>query len=507
MVGVAGERVDVRQQRIPQAAVVGHARIIRRAFRGDVPDLAERELAVRAEQRHERAELEPARVELAPFALVRRVLVFVAFFHRETADVESPVRQAGHGDVDAGGNLVAHVVPTRDDVAAPHRHRIALGAGIALAREDEHALAVGGAIAFVDAMGVRQRVGIEELGGRTQRGRRGPRLALADVQVGVHVRLVGVHPPGIEALAVELVVDLAPVDRLRVGRIRVVERVLVALTDPVQFADFDVALVHVPGGGEFLVVGSGRIELRPDRDHDLRVHGVHRRDHAVRIGEMRLVEVVRAPCVLRPVRPVEHDVVDRQLALAVLGQRGDQFVLALVAFAALPETVSPLRQQHRLAGQFAIPGDDLIGVGAGDDVIVDHLPGLGPQRQVLGLGRRQRVAVQQRDVAGIDQVPLDLELVPLARLQREGELVVPRVPVLAPAVDHQFAVDPQLGVLAGVQREAVLAAAAGLDLAFPADLHAALVAGLGLGRELGQVPEVLVIDFLLAALQHLLAVD
>ncbi len=463
---------------------------------------------MRTEDRHERTELEPARVELAPFRQVGRVLVFITLLHRKAADVEGPIGQARQRHVHATGDLVAHVVPARDDVPAPHCHRIALGAGIALARKDEHALVVGRAVAHVHAMRVRQRVGVEVFGGRTQRVGRGACLALGDVQIRVHVRLVGVHPPGVEALAVELFVDLAPIDRLRLLRIRVVERVLVALADPVQLTHFHVALEHETGRVQFLVVGRGGIELGPDRNHDLRMHVVHRLDHAVRIGEVLRVEIVRAPGILGPVRPIQHDVVQRQLALAVFGHCADQLVLALVTLAALPEAVGPFGQHRRLAGERAVAGNGLIvGIG-GDEVVVDHLAGFGPQRQVLRFGCRQRVAVQQRDIAGVDQVPFDLDGVALARLKIELEFVIPRIPVLAPAIDDQLAVHVQLGVLARIQREGVLATGERFDLALPGHLHAAvLVLGDRLLGILGQVAEVLVVHLALAAFEDVLAVD
>ena len=113
------------------------------------------------------------------------------------------------------------------------------------------------------------------------------------------------------------------------------------------------------------------------------------------------VEIVRAPGVLAASRPVQHDVIDRQLALAVLRQHADQFVLRLVALAALPEAVRPLRQQHRFAGHLAIACDHLIGIGRRQrSSSRSHLSGFGRKRQVLGFGGGQWIAMQQRDVAG-----------------------------------------------------------------------------------------------------------
>src|SRR6185312_5260738 len=68
------------------------------------------------------------------------------------------------------------------------------------------------------------------------------------------------------------------------------------------------------------------IELRPDRDHHVAVERVDGVDHALRIGEALGVETLAAPLILRPVEPVLHDVVDRQLALAVFGEHPRELV-------------------------------------------------------------------------------------------------------------------------------------------------------------------------------------
>src|SRR5690606_29148035 len=109
--------------------------VVRRALRRDLPDLAVRELAVRTEDGHEGAMLEPAQVELAPLGQVRGILALVAALGREAADVEAHVRRAGHGGVDQAGNLLAEVVPARHDVAAPERRRGPLLAGEEGARQ------------------------------------------------------------------------------------------------------------------------------------------------------------------------------------------------------------------------------------------------------------------------------------------------------------------------------------------------------------------------------------
>src|SRR5690606_22927562 len=266
--GIAGQGVDVGQQGVPQLQVVHEAVVVRRAFRRDLPDFAVRELPVQAEDRHEGAVLEPAQVLLAPLVQVRRVLLLVAPLRREAADVEADVGRAGHRRIDQAGDLLAQVIPARHDVAAPECRRRTLLAGEIRAREDEHALVrVDLARAAVYAFGVWQRIGVEVLHRRAQGIGHGARLALAHVDIAVQVRLGRIQPPGIEALAVELGVELAPEDVLGLARERIVEGIQVSRADPVKLAHLDVALVHEPGRVQLLVVLGGRIELRPHRDH------------------------------------------------------------------------------------------------------------------------------------------------------------------------------------------------------------------------------------------------
>jgi len=108
----------------------------------------------------------------------------------------------------------------------------------------------------------------------------------------MRIRLGGVHPPGIHPQHPEFLVDLPPVHVARGLGIRIVERRGVALAYPVEHAFFDVLAIHEAGGVEFLVVGGRRVELRPHRDHEAHVLGVHLVDHALWIREAPGIELV-----------------------------------------------------------------------------------------------------------------------------------------------------------------------------------------------------------------------
>ena len=230
MEGIGRHRVGVRQQAVTQLVVPHQAVEHLGALRREIEDFAERKLAMRTEQRRECAELEPAQVELAPLLEIRSrgFCRAVAPFVGEAADVEGPVGQARIAHAHARGNLVVEIVPARRDVAAPHRGGMTLQAREARAREDEYAL-VGAhrARTFINAAGVHQRIGVEELLRRTHRRRADARLDGIDVEIGVQVGLGGIHPPRVDAQHIQILVELAPVDVARGLRIRIVERVQV----------------------------------------------------------------------------------------------------------------------------------------------------------------------------------------------------------------------------------------------------------------------------------------
>ena len=240
------------------------------------------------------------------------------------------------------------------------------------------------------------------------------------------------------------------------------------------------------------------------------VQTVYLGDHGLGIGEPRLVEPVGAPLGVFPVAPVHDDVVERQLALAVLLDHAYDLLGGLVALAALPESIGPARHHHRGAGQVAIARDHLVQIIPAHEIVVDRLADLGGQVQRVTVGPGHWIVVQQADIAAV-RVPFDADLVLLARRQGGAEVVVPGVPVLPPAVDDQLAIDKDLGVVAGIELEGVSAGLVGLDLAFPDDL---LVPHRRLGRRIDgfcrparQVLQEAIVDVLLDPADLQLAAD
>ena len=71
--------------------------------------------------------------------------------------------------------------------------------------------------------------------------------------------------------------------------------------------------------------------------------------------------------------PVLNDAVQRDAALAVFGDDAEQFLLRAVTLAALPEAPGPFRKHRRSAGQLAITGNDVVGFGPVNEVVIDRV--------------------------------------------------------------------------------------------------------------------------------------
>ena len=187
---------------------------------------------------------------------------------------------------------------------------------------------------------------------------------------------------------------------------------------------------------------------------------------AVGVGEARGVELVRAPLGLRPVEPVLHDVVERDPPRAEAVHHVEALLLRLVALAALPEAEGPARHHRRLAGEPPVAGDDAVEARAVDEVVVDAVADLGPERRRSLL--RRRLPQQPHRLHPLVLRPLDLQARGAPLLERHAGDVLPGQPALAPVVDDQPAVDPHPDAAVRVELEEVVAGLGRLDRALPA---------------------------------------
>ncbi len=84
-----------------------------------------------------------------------------------------------------------------------------------------------------------------------------------------------------------------------------------------------------------------------------------------------------------PPEPILYDVVGRNVQLPVFPSDFQNFLLRSVPVLALPETISPFAEHGRLPGQFAVGGNDLVQIGAVEEVIVDVVGHFGTDVEVI----------------------------------------------------------------------------------------------------------------------------
>ena len=240
-------------------------------------------------------------------------------------------------------------------------------------------------------------------------------------------------------LGVKVLIHLAPEHLAGTLIIGIVETIRIAATYPVVNIIIGTLYIHPALGIEFLVVIRVAIELRPYRDHEASMHLVNLIKHLLGIGIARSLELVRTPLILRPVVPVLHDIVDRNVALAELSQRAFNFIGSLIALAALPEAQHPLGIEAGLSCQRAIAGNHLIEILACNEIIVHILGHLTPYRELLALCLVTRLSHTQTAVSLTTiRTPLYAQLHALALLQLCSKLIAIGVPSCAPTLGHNF---------------------------------------------------------------------
>ena len=153
-------------------------------------------------------------------------------------------------------------------------------------------------------------------------------------------RLGRVQPPGVDADVEQRLLHQVPVILAGFGIGGVVHRHaggVIGRLGELELVDEPALLVHV------VVDGRARLEEGPHRNHQVDIFAVQFVDHAFGVGIV-LVEDVLAFAV--PPEPVLHDVVERDVQVAILFRDAENFFLRFVAVLALPEAVGPLAE-HR----------------------------------------------------------------------------------------------------------------------------------------------------------------
>ena len=146
-----------------------------------------------AEHWTKRTELKPTREE---FLVLRigRIAIACGTIAEETSRVGIPIGDAGEGEIQSGGDLVAQDLPGVLNVARPGDGAVALLARVGRAGQNDHSLLIGGGpLPLVNARRVHQRIGVVN---RITRPHRGGVAAETHV---VDFRFRGVRPPAVGA--------------------------------------------------------------------------------------------------------------------------------------------------------------------------------------------------------------------------------------------------------------------------------------------------------------------
>jgi hypothetical protein len=162
--------------------------------------------------------------------------------------------------------------------------------------------------------------------------------------VGHQIGLGLVQPEPVEALAGDVVADLAPEPgaRLRVGAVD--QRPGAVGADRQAVHRMTVLVLEQPAlGRQHVEIARFPLETRPDADDRAHAHRLELIVHPLGIGEIGAVDVELAHA--RPVEPVKHHHIERQLALAIALRNVEQFLLALVARLALDQAEGGLGRQ------------------------------------------------------------------------------------------------------------------------------------------------------------------
>ena len=523
----ASHGVEVWHEAVAQLVVVDERLVAGMVVGSKVPDFTCRPLAMDTEQGDEGTELAPAGLQLAPLlevfvlyaALLEQFLCcHVAVLNAEATLVHAPEGQTGHRIVQTGSHLGTHVLPTGTDVARPCGGAVTLLAGKAATGQQEDAL-VGGdtALTIVDGIGIDDAVGIEILRSRTKSRGTAECLAIPHGGAVADIGLRGIHPPGIDTILIlreEVVVHLFPEQLAGTGIVGIVERADIARAYPVVDIVRDGLMVHPALGIDFLVVVGIAVELGPDGNHEAATHLVYLVEHSLRIGIARGFKLVGAPLILLPVVPVLNDVVARNLALAELRQRADNLVGRLITLTALPEAQHPLGIDGSLACQRTVAADDLVGIAAGNEVIVHVLGHLAPDAELVLILTNLLGDTQTAIADTAVRLPLDAQLGTASLLEQGHELIGIGVPGRTPTLGHHLlTVDIHLDIAGIVEDEMVDAAGRSLNEALVGDRGAIELevlrqvldaAGLGaIGQFRGGGTVELVVDGVLVAHQLL----
>ena len=141
-------------------------------------------------------------------------------------------------------------------------------------------------------------------------------------------------------------------------------------------------------------VGSAAL-CRPYRTHQSDVFIVQLFDVICRIREVERFKIHGRPHgIISPILPVLHNIVNREITLAVVVHHLMQFFKTGIAFLALPESESSFRKHRCFTCQMSVTGNDLVRCLSGYEIIIDGFLVRGLERHVVLFFREQAFGIK-----------------------------------------------------------------------------------------------------------------
>ncbi len=294
----------------------------------------------------------------------------------KSADVAVPVGNSRQRNIQARRNLSVQSLPGGHHVARPEIRSVALLACKSRAGQYEHTL-VGrfSPLLFGHTTHRHQRKSITDF---AKRAKIGLLVKIRRLEIKM-IRLGGIDPKAVHAQRKQALIQVAPIKLPGLGIIGIVNLYSrrVFLIDWRSFR-----AVGRPGGYikkgihffEFFVLFGLRAKGIPDGYNNMGIELMYFVNHSLRIMEVRVQKIHGIPqIIIAPVLPILNNTVQGHSEFPVFTHHRQQFLLAFVAFTALPKTVSPQREHRDLSREFTHTGNYSVGTSAVHKIIIDAL--------------------------------------------------------------------------------------------------------------------------------------
>ena len=144
-----------------------------------------------------------------------------------------------------------------------------------------------------------------------------------------------------------------------------------------------------------------------------------------------------APGILRPVIPIQYDIIQRNFTITKTFQCSQHFILCIILLTTLPETHCPLRHNGRLSGQRTITANHIVHIFTSHKIIIELLGHFTPPRLFPLFFRINGCQCTQPAIRlPTIRLPLDFQRHTLSCFQMSSKLITIRIPCSTPTFRH-----------------------------------------------------------------------